>query len=95
MVSNGGSPGIDPQTNFGDFRITPRVILSESKDVTQSFNVPFRTPTGNSFNGSNAVAITPRYQFWTNSWKDLVARGGAGFTIPYSGDISKSGADNV
>jgi hypothetical protein len=65
MVSNGGGLGIDSQTNFGDFKITPRMILSESKDVTQSFNVTFRTPTGNSFNGNNVAAITPQYQFWT------------------------------
>lgn len=92
MVSNGGGFGADAQTNFGDFRITPRVILSESKDVTQSFNLTFRTPTGNSFNGNNVASITPQYQFWANAWKGLVVRGGAGFTIPYSGDITQSGA---
>jgi hypothetical protein len=92
VASNGGGAGNNSQTNFGDFKITPRMILSESKDVTQSFNVTFRTPTGNSFNGNNVAAVTPQYQFWTNAWKGLVVRGGAGFTIPYSGDISKSGA---
>jgi hypothetical protein len=91
MVSNRGG-GSEAQTNFGDLKITPRVILSESKDVTQSFNLTFRAPTGNSFNGNNVASITPQYQFWANAWKGLVVRGGAGFTIPYSGDISKTGA---
>jgi hypothetical protein len=92
MVSNGGGAGRESQTNFGDLKITPRVILSESKDVTQSFNLTFRAPTGNSFNGNNVASITPQYQFWANAWKGLVVRGGAGFTIPYSGDITKTGA---
>ena len=76
------------QTNFGDFRITPRVILSESKDVTQSFNITFRTPTGNAVNGNGVASITPQYQFWANAWKGLVVRGGAGFTIPYSSEFN-------
>jgi len=92
MTSNRGATGSNSQTNFGDFKITPRMILSESEDVTQSFNVTFRTPTGNSFNGNSVAAITPQYQFWTNSWRGLVIRGGAGFSIPYSGDIDKTGA---
>lgn len=86
------STGANGQTNFGDFRITPRIILSETKDTTQSFNVTFRTPTGSSNNGNSVASITPQYQFWTNSWKGLVVRGGAGFAIPYAGDIGKAGA---
>jgi hypothetical protein len=76
--------GIAGQANFGDFKITPRVILSKSKDVTQSFNITFRTPNGNSINGNNVAAVTPQYQFWVNAWKGLVIRGGAGFTLPYT-----------
>lgn len=86
------STGANGQTNFGDFKITPRVILSESKNTTQSFNLTFRTPTGNSINGNSVASITPQYNFWHNSWKGLVVRGGAGFAIPYAGDISKAGA---
>lgn len=92
VSSNRGASGSDSQTNFGDFRISPRILLSESKNVTQSFGVNFRTPTGDVFNGNHVAAITPQYQFWANSWKGLVVRGGAGFTIPYSGDINRSGA---
>jgi hypothetical protein len=80
------------ETNFGDFRITPRFLLSESRDVTQTLNVTFRTPTGDVFNGNHVASIEPQYNFWANSWKGLVVRGGAGFAIPYSGDINQSGA---
>jgi hypothetical protein len=83
--------GADGQTNFGDFRITPRILLSESKNTTQSLNLSFRTPTGNSINGNSVAAIAPQYNFWHNSWKGLVIRGGAGFTVPYAGELSKTG----
>ena len=89
MASGTGENG---QTNFGDFKITPRILLSESKNTTQSFNLSFRTPTGNSINGNSVAAIAPQYNFWHNSWKGLVIRGGAGFTIPYAGELSKTGA---
>lgn len=91
-VSTPGAGGGNSQTNFGDFRIAPRIILSESKDVTQTLNITFRTPTGDVFNGNHVASIAPQYNFWANSWKGLVVRGGAGFTIPYSGDISRAGA---
>jgi hypothetical protein len=71
-------------------------MLFESKNVTQTFNVTFRTPTGNSNNpGQDIAAITPEYQFWANWWQGLVVRGGAGFFIPYAGDLNRSGARSL
>jgi hypothetical protein len=51
--------------------------------VTQSFNVAFRMPTGDTSNLNGVSAITPTYEFWTNWWKGLVLRGGAGFFVPF------------
>jgi hypothetical protein len=82
-VSNRGATGTEYQTNFGDFQIVPRFIVSETQDVTQSFNIAFRTPTGKTFNGNGVAAVTPTYEFWANWWKGLVLRGGVGFGIPY------------
>lgn len=79
-------------TNFGDFRIQARILLSESRNFTQTFNLDFRTPTGSAVNGDDVAAVIPQYQFWANWWKGLVVRGGAGFTIPYAGEISETGA---
>jgi len=96
LTSNRGASGSNPQTNFGDFKITPRFMLSESKNVTQTFNVTFRTPTGNSNNpGQDIAAITPEYQFWANWWQGLVVRGGTGVFIPYAGDLNRSGARSL
>jgi len=83
VVSNRGSTGTEYETNFGDLHIVPRFILSESVNLTQSFNVDFRAPTGDTFNKNGVAAITPTYEFWTNWWQGLVLRGGAGFFIPY------------
>ena len=92
MVSNGANNGGDRQTNFGDFKIQPRFMLSESEELTQTLNISFRTPTGNPVNGNGIASVQPQYQFWANWWKGLVVRGGTGFTIPYAGDIQRAGA---
>lgn len=93
LVSNNGPTGrANAQTNFADFTITPRILLSESKEQSQSLDIGFRTPTGNSFNGQGYASINPQYNFWTNYWGGLVVRGGLGFNIPYSGDITRAGA---
>ncbi len=80
VVSNRRSPGLDREDNFGDLQITPRFILSETRDVTQSLNITFRAPTGKTENlGTSIAAVTPAYQFWANPWQGLVVRGGTGF----------------
>ncbi len=79
-------------SNFADFIVTPRFLLSESKEQTQSLDLAFRTPTGNSYNGQGYASINPQYNFWTNYWKGLVVRGGLGFNVPYSGEIANAGA---
>ena len=73
----------DYEINFGDMQIVARFLLSETRDVTQSFNVAFRTPTGSTSNVNGVAAITPTYEFWANWWQGLVLRGGAGFFVPY------------
>ncbi|MCX7111249.1 MAG: hypothetical protein NTX45_14200 [Proteobacteria bacterium] len=93
LTSNRGPTGTgDAQTNFADFIVTPRILLSETKEQTQSFDIALRTPTGNSYNGQGYAAVSPQYNFWTNYWKGLVVRGGVGFNIPYSGEIANAGA---
>lgn len=93
LTSNRGPTGTgNSQTNFSDFVITPRFLLSESKEQTQSLDIGFRTPTGNSYNGQGVASINPQYNFWTNYWKGLVIRGGLGFNVPYSGEIARAGA---
>ncbi len=84
ITSNRVAPGSDYHTHFGDFQITPRVLLSESQDFTQSFNVTFRMPTGSEDNGNSFGAATPTWEFWWNPWSKLVLRGGAGFAVPFS-----------
>lgn len=91
-ASNRAGPGLDSETNFGDFVITPRFLLSETRDVTQIFQLGFRTPTGNSVNGNGWAAFVPSYNFWANLWQGLVVRGGVNFSVPYAGEINRAGA---
>ena len=58
----------------GDDVFWTRFLLSESKAVTQSFNVGFRVPTGDTDIGNGVAAIIPQYEFWTNYWQGLVVR---------------------
>lgn len=83
VVSKQGSQGSSSHTSFGDFQITPRFILSETRAVTQSFNLTLRTPTGDTDTGNGVAAVTPNYQFWANWWQGLVLRGSFGMAIPY------------
>jgi len=83
LVSNHGSNG-DSHTSFGDFQVTPRFMLSETRELTQSFNLTFRTPTGDIDTGTSVAAISPDYEFWANWWRGLVVRGGAGFFAPFN-----------
>jgi Putative MetA-pathway of phenol degradation len=84
VSSNRAGADNDYETNFGDLQITPRVLISESRNFTQSFNVTFRIPTGSEDNGNDFGAATPTWEFWWNTWSMLVLRGGVGFALPYT-----------
>lgn len=84
VVSNRGlEPHQDYRISGGDFQVTPRFLLSQQANSEQSFDVTFRVPTGDVYNGNELAAITPFYNFWTNCWRGLVVRGGTGFNLPY------------
>ena len=96
VVSNKGASGSSYHTDFGDYTVTPRVILSESENFTQSIGVAFRTPTGDDLNGNGIAAVTPGYEFWANAYRGLVVRGGAFMFAPYGHDsFADSGARNT
>jgi hypothetical protein len=82
VVSNKDA-GRNYHIGYGDLQFTWRLLLSETRNFTQSFDVGLRAPTGRvkTFNG--VAAVTPTYQFWYNVWQGLVLRGGVGFFVPY------------
>src|SRR5260370_7976917 len=57
-VSNRGATGKHYETNFGDLTIVPRVILSDTHNVTQSFNPAFPMPPPHTSN-SNGFPPSP------------------------------------
>jgi hypothetical protein len=84
VVSNHAAADGDRHTSFGDFQVTPRFMLSETRALTQSFDVTFRTPTGKVDTATSIAAVTPAYEFWANWWRGLVVRGGASVFAPYN-----------
>jgi hypothetical protein len=90
FVASNRTTGDDYHTGFGDVQIVPRFILSETQDVTQSFNVTVRTPSGQSYNGNDVTSVSPDYEFWANWWRGLVLRGGAGMAFPDHGSGART-----
>jgi hypothetical protein len=78
-------PGFDRETGFGDFQVTPRFLLSETVNFTQSLDLTFRTPTGSERTGQGIGAFSPVYNLWWNAVAGLVLRGSVGGFIPFSG----------
>jgi hypothetical protein len=83
FVANKGV-GNDMSISAGDFTVTPRFLLSETKNFTQSLDIGMRAPTGDPDNFQGVAAISPTYNFWWNAWQGLVLRGGVGGFFPYN-----------
>ena len=83
LVSNGTS---DPRrgytSQFGDFFVTPRFLLAESKSTTHIFALGIRTPTGTHATFNEFMALMPRHEFWTNPGGAWVLRGANGVIAP-------------
>jgi hypothetical protein len=85
IVSNKGGTSNTYHGNFGDFAVTPRFLLSESKDFSQVFQFMIRTPTGSTANGNGQTTLSPLYEFWYGGLPGgRVIRGGTGLTVPTS-----------
>ena len=76
-------PGGDRDTSFGDAQITPRFLLSESENFSQSLDLTVRTPTGSDSTGTDVGAFSPWYNFWYNPAGGVVLRGGVGGFVPF------------
>ncbi len=83
------------ETSFGDIQITPRFMLSESQNFSQSIDLTFRTPTGSDSTGTDVGAFSPWYNFWYNPVGGLVLRGGAGGFVPFEDGASDAFNANV
>lgn len=83
VVSNGTTnPRQGYTSQFGDLLIVPRFMLSETKTTSQLVALDIRTPTGTTLTGNGLMALTPRYEFWSNPVGPWVIRGLAGIGVP-------------
>ncbi len=85
-ASSGGGASLNSRTayqsTFGDFTITPQVMLSETKNTSIMSVLAIRTPTGSRAAGDGGTSLGPQIQFWQGLPNRWVVRGGAGPTIP-------------
>ena len=77
-------------TTWGDLQVTPRLLLSETRNFTHSLDVTVRIPTGDKDVGSGIGAVSPVWNFWYNPWSGLVLRGGVGGFLPYENATRES-----
>jgi hypothetical protein len=83
VVSNGTKDPTHGYTSqFGDLTVTPRFLLSETAATSQVFALAIRTLTGTPRTANGIMALTPRYEFWTNPVGPWVVRGSSGFLVP-------------
>lgn len=81
--STQGFEGSGTNASFGDLRVVPRILLSETLAVSQCLDLDFRVPTGDLATRTGAASFFPNYQFWANWWGGLVLRGGVGWRVAY------------
>ncbi|MFI5455707.1 MAG: hypothetical protein ACHRXM_09675 [Isosphaerales bacterium] len=85
VASNKGGANDTYHDRFGDLVISPRFLLSATRDFSQIFALNVRTPTGSYVNGNGVDSLSPQYQFWYNLYGNWAVRGGTGVTVPTSG----------
>jgi hypothetical protein len=82
VTSNKGGANDTYHNRFGDLVVSPRFLLSATRDFSQVFALNVRTPTGSRVNGNGVDSLSPHYQFWYNPYGNWAVRGGTGVTVP-------------
>jgi hypothetical protein len=92
VVSNGTEdPTRGYRSDFGDMSGALRFMLSETEAFTQTFNLGWIAPTGQTETGGNLMSVFPRYSFWSNPGGPWVVRGGTGVNVPLNKNDQRGG----
>jgi hypothetical protein len=68
--------------SFGDFNITPRVMLHETRKLSIIAGLGVRTPTGSLSSLTGLARLNPNVQFWADIGHRFSMRGGIGVDVP-------------
>jgi hypothetical protein len=66
------------ETSFGDFVVTPKLMLEETETLSLSALLAIRTPTGETKTGNGKTILTPSLAFWQDLPAHWQLRGGIG-----------------
>ena len=67
---------------FGDFNVTPRVMLHETRKLSIIAGLGVRTPTGSLTTLTGLARLNPNLQFWADIGRRFSIRGGIGVDVP-------------
>ena len=85
-IDNLQGNGRPSATSFGDVTIENRFLVHETQDLTVSFNVNIRTPTGDAITGNDQTLLTSYFAFYKDlGYKGWSVRGAAGLDDPLNG----------
>lgn len=68
--------------SFGDFNVTPRVMLRETRKLSIIAGLGVRTPTGSLSTLTGLARLNPNVQFWADIGHRFSMRGGIGVDVP-------------
>lgn len=74
--------GPNKAATFGDFNVTPRVMLKETRKLSLIAGLGVRSPTGSLTTFSGLARLNPNVQFWADIGRRFSARGGIGVDVP-------------
>lgn len=74
---------------FGDLTITPKVMLTETQDMSLSAGLAVRTASGTRATGDDQFVLTPFTALWTDLGSGVSLRGGIGVEVPIN-DYARS-----
>lgn len=67
---------------FGDFNVTPRVMLHETRKLSIIAGLGVRSPTGSLSTLTGLARLNPNVQFWADIGHRFSMRGGIGVDVP-------------
>ncbi|HUY33242.1 MAG TPA: hypothetical protein VMV69_10715 [Pirellulales bacterium] len=77
-----GDSGPYQAASFGDFNVTTRIMLRETRNLSVVASFGARSPTGVPQTGNGLALLFPNMEFWSDLGGGVALRGGMGVEVP-------------